>query len=124
MTGNRRHSELSKSNNSPSVFSKLWSGIDLPALWFWFVAVFLKLGGTSLAMLRLPSALFGALRLSRFMHCYAEHGAIRGDSWKHDHGFSVSNVHYSRLALNNIVTAVSGPLVSFSCCARCGRVAI
>jgi hypothetical protein len=45
---------------SPSVFSTLWSEIDLPALWFWVVAISLKLGGNSLAMLRLPAALFGA----------------------------------------------------------------
>jgi hypothetical protein len=32
----------------PSVFGTLWSGIDLPALWFWFVAVFLKLAGPRL----------------------------------------------------------------------------
>src|SRR5919106_6272525 len=29
----------------PPVFRTLWSGIELPALWFWIVAVFLKLGG-------------------------------------------------------------------------------
>src|SRR4029453_8615303 len=50
----------------PSVFSTLWSGIDLPALWFWFVAVFLKLGGTSLAMLRLPAPFFGAATVISF----------------------------------------------------------
>jgi len=60
MTGTvATQSYLSPTTPAPSVFSTLWSGIDLPALWFWFVAVFLKLGGTSLAMLRLPPALFG-----------------------------------------------------------------
>src|SRR6266513_421537 len=106
MTGTvATQSYLSPTTPPPSVFSTLLSGIDLPALWFWFVAVFLKLGGTSLAMLRLPPLCLGRLRLSRFMHCYAEHGgryaAIAGSTIM---AFSVSNVHYSRLALNNIVT--------------------
>src|SRR6476646_7167746 len=61
MTGTvATQSYLSPPTPPPSLFSTLWGGIDLPALWFWFVAVRLKLGGTSLAMLRLPAALFGA----------------------------------------------------------------
>ena len=107
---------------SRSVFSTLWSGIDLPALWFWFVAVFLKLGGTSLAMLRLPAALFGAATVislyALLRGTWGRYAAIAGSTIM---AFSVSNIHYSRLALNNIVTQSSGPLVSFSCCARCGR---
>ena len=59
MTGTvATQSYLSPATPPPSVFSTLWSGIDLPALWFWFAAFFLKLGGASLAMLRLPAALF------------------------------------------------------------------
>ena len=89
----------------PSVFSTLWSGIDLPALWFWFVAVFLKLGGTSLAMLRLPAALFGAATVislyALLRGTWGRYAAIAGSTIM---AFSVSNVHYSRLALNNIVT--------------------
>src|SRR4029453_9401403 len=89
----------------PSVFSALWSGIDLPALWFWFVAVFLKLGGTSLAMLRLPAALFGAATVislyALLRGTWGRYAAIAGSTIM---AFSVSNVHYSRLALNNIVT--------------------
>jgi Dolichyl-phosphate-mannose-protein mannosyltransferase len=88
-----------------SVFSTLWSGIDLPALWFWFVAVFLKLGGTSLAMLRLPAALFGAATVTSLYALLREtcgrYAAIAGSTIM---AFSVSNVHYSRLALNNIET--------------------
>jgi uncharacterized membrane protein len=60
MTGTLATQSYLGPTTPPSVFSTLWSGIDLPALWFWFVAVFLKLGGSSLAMLRLPAALFGA----------------------------------------------------------------
>ena len=45
---------------APSVFSTVWGGIDLPALWFWIVSRFLEIGGSTLAMLRLPAALFGA----------------------------------------------------------------
>src|SRR6476620_3286808 len=89
----------------PSVFSTLWSGIDLPTLWFWLVAVFLKLGGTSLAMLRLPAALFGAATVislyALLRGTWGRYAAIAGSTIM---AFSVSNVHYSRLALNNIVT--------------------
>jgi hypothetical protein len=89
----------------PSVFSTLWSGIDLPALWFWFVAVFLKLGGTSLAILRLPAALFGAATVvplyTLLRGTWGRYAAIAGSTIM---AFSISNVHYSRLALNNIVT--------------------
>jgi len=105
MTGNVATQSYVSPTTPPSVFSTLWSGIDLPALWFWFVAVFLKLGGTSLAMLRLPAALFGA---STVISLYAllrgtwgKCAAIAGSTII---AFSVSNVHYSRLALNNIVT--------------------
>jgi len=89
----------------PSVFSTLWSGIDLPALWFWFVAIFLKLGGVSLAMLRLPAALFGTATVvplyALLRGTWGRYAAIAGSIIM---AFSASNVHYSRLALNNIVT--------------------
>jgi 4-amino-4-deoxy-L-arabinose transferase-like glycosyltransferase len=96
---------ISPTRPPPSLFSTLWSGIDLPALWFWVVAVFLKLGGTSLATLRLPPALFGAVTV------LPVYGLIRGTWGRYAAtagaaimAFSVSNVHYSRLALNNITT--------------------
>jgi len=96
---------ISLTTTPPSVFSTLWSGIDLPALWFWLVAVFLKLGGTSLAMLRLPAALFGAATVvplyALLRGTWGRYAAIAGSAIM---AFSVSNVHYSRLALNNIVT--------------------
>jgi 4-amino-4-deoxy-L-arabinose transferase-like glycosyltransferase len=96
---------ISPTAPQPSVFSTLWSGIDLPALWFWFVAVFLKLGGTSLAMLRLPATLFGAATVislyALLRGTWGRYAAIAGGTIM---AFSVSNVHYSRLALNNIVT--------------------
>ena len=106
MTGTvATQSYLSPTTPAPSVFSTLWSGIDLPALWFWFVAVFLKLGGTSLAMLRLPPALFGAATVislyALLRGTWGRYAAIAGSTIM---AFSVSNVHYSRLALNNIVT--------------------
>jgi 4-amino-4-deoxy-L-arabinose transferase-like glycosyltransferase len=89
----------------PSLFSTLWSGIDLPALWFWIVAIFLKAGGTSLAMLRMPAALFGAATVvplyALLRGTWGRYAAIAGSTIM---AFSVSNVHYSRLALNNIVT--------------------
>jgi 4-amino-4-deoxy-L-arabinose transferase-like glycosyltransferase len=96
---------ISPTGPSPSLFSTLWSGIDLPALWFRIAALFLKLGGNSLAMLRLPAALFGAAAI------LPVYGLIRGTWGRYAAtagtaimAFSVSNVHYSRLALNNITT--------------------
>jgi hypothetical protein len=87
-----------------SVFGTVWGGIELPALWFWIVSVFLKVGGSTLTMLRLPAALFGAATVLPL------YGLIRG-TWGRFAAmagtailaFSTSNVHYSRLALNNIV---------------------
>ena len=105
MTGTVATQSYLSPTTPPSVFSTLWSGIDLPALWFWFVAVFLKLGGTSLAMLRLPGALFGAATVislyALLRGTWGRYAAIAGSTIM---AFSVSNVHYSRLALNNIVT--------------------
>ena len=105
MTGTVATQSYLSPTTPPSVFSTLWSGIDLPALWFWFVAVFLKLGGTSLAMLRLPAALFGAATVislyALLRGTWGRYAAIAGSAIM---AFSVSNVHYSRLALNNIVT--------------------
>jgi len=96
---------LSSARSSQSLFSTMWSGIDLPALWFWIAAAFLKLGGNSLAMLRLPAALFGAATVVPL------YGLIRGIWGRYAAttgaaimAFSASNVHYSRLALNNITT--------------------
>jgi 4-amino-4-deoxy-L-arabinose transferase-like glycosyltransferase len=106
MTGTvATQSYVSPTTPPPSVFSTLWSGIDLPALWFWFVASFLKLGGTSLAMLRLPAALFGAATVvplyALLRGTWGRYAAIAGSTIM---AFSIANIHYSRLALNNIVT--------------------
>jgi 4-amino-4-deoxy-L-arabinose transferase-like glycosyltransferase len=106
MTGTvATQSYVSPTTPPPSLFSTLWSGIDLPALWFWVVAVFLKLGGTSLAVLRLPAALFGAATVvplyALLRETWGRSAAIAGTAIM---AFSISNVHYSRLALNNIVT--------------------
>ena len=99
------HSYLGHTGPSPSVFGTIWGGIDLPALWFWIVSLFLKLGGSTLAMLRLPAALFGAATVVPL------YGLIRGTWGKCAavagtaiFAFSASNIHYSRLALNNITT--------------------
>jgi 4-amino-4-deoxy-L-arabinose transferase-like glycosyltransferase len=106
MTGTvATQSYSSPTTRPPSVFSTVWSGIDLPALSFWFVAVFLKLGGTSLATLRLPASLLGAATVvplyALLRGTWGRYAAIAGGAIM---AFSVSNVHYSRLALNNIVT--------------------
>jgi hypothetical protein len=86
------------------VFSTLWEGINLPALWFVGVATSLKLGGTTLEALRLPAALFGAATVVPF------YGLVRG-AWGRTAALagttvlavSAVHVHYSRLTINNIV---------------------
>ncbi|MEO8349064.1 MAG: glycosyltransferase family 39 protein [Acidobacteriota bacterium] len=87
----------------PSVFSLVW--VDLPALWFAGVAASLKVGGTTLAALRFPSALFGAATVIPFYllvrSAWGRSSAIAGTAIL---AFSASNVHYSRVTLNNIVT--------------------
>jgi 4-amino-4-deoxy-L-arabinose transferase-like glycosyltransferase len=87
------------------VFSTLWSDIELPALWFALVAGVLKLGGISLAVVRLPAALFGAATVLPFYGLvrgvWGRAAAIAGASIM---AFSAANVHYSRMALNNITT--------------------
>jgi len=96
---------LSGPSPAPSLFSTLWSDIDLPALWFAIVAGALKLGGVTLATVRLPAALFGAATVLPF------YGLVRG-VWGRVAGiagasvmaFSAVNVHYSRMALSNITT--------------------
>lgn len=90
---------------SPSVFQTLWDGVDLPALWFWIVALFLKAGGNTLGMLRLPAALFGAATVlplyGLIRGTWGRYAAITGAAIM---SVSASNIHYSRLALNNVTT--------------------
>jgi 4-amino-4-deoxy-L-arabinose transferase-like glycosyltransferase len=89
----------------PSVFSTVWSGIDLPALWFWIVSRFLKVSGSTLTTLRLPAALFGSATVlplyGLIRGTWGRYAAIAGAAIL---AFSASNIHYSRLALNNIAT--------------------
>ena len=88
-----------------SVFSTVWGDIELPALWFLIVSIFLKIGGTLLSVLRLPAALFGAATVVPFYllmrETWGRVAAITGTAIL---AFSASNVHYSRLGLNNIAT--------------------
>ncbi len=87
------------------VFSTLWGDVELPALWFAIVAGVLKLGGISLGVVRLPPALFGAATVVPFYGLvrgvWGRVAAIAGASIM---AFSAANVHYSRIALNNITT--------------------
>jgi hypothetical protein len=106
MTGTiATQSYINKIVSAPSVFSTVWHGIDLPALWFWLVSLFLKVGGSTLATLRLPAALFGAATVlplyGLIRGTWGRHAAIAGTAIL---AFSASNIHYSRLALNNITT--------------------
>jgi 4-amino-4-deoxy-L-arabinose transferase-like glycosyltransferase len=106
MTGTiATQSYITGTGSIPSIFSTVWHGIDLPALWFWIVSRFLKVGGSTLAMLRLPAALFGAATVlplyGLIRGTWGRYSAIAGTSIL---AFSASNIHYSRLALNNITT--------------------
>jgi 4-amino-4-deoxy-L-arabinose transferase-like glycosyltransferase len=96
---------LNGASPAPSLFSTLWSDIDLPALWFAIVAGVLKLGGIGLATVRLPAALFGAATVVPFYGLvrgvWGRVAAIAGASVM---AFSAVNVHYSRMALSNITT--------------------
>ncbi|MFZ0915459.1 MAG: glycosyltransferase family 39 protein [Candidatus Udaeobacter sp.] len=90
---------------APSLFSTLWSDIDLPALWFVIVAGALKLGGTGLATVRLPAALFGAATvLPLYGLVRGVWGRVAAIAAASVMAFSAANVHYSRMALNNITT--------------------
>jgi len=107
-------SYMSHTGSSPSIFATVWGGIDLPALWFWIVSLFLKLGGSTLAMLRLPAALFGAATViplyGLIRGTWGRYAAIAGTAVL---AFSASNIHYSRLALNNITTQLFWTACSF-----------
>ena len=95
---------LSGPTHTP-VFSTLWGDVELPALWFAIVAGVLKLGGISLGVVRLPAALFGAATVLPFYGlvrgAWGRIAAITGASIM---AFSAANVHYGRMALNNITT--------------------
>lgn len=96
---------ISDPSPAPSVFSTLWSDIELPALWFAIVAEALKLGGISLAVVRLPAALFGAATvLSLYGLIRSVWGRVAAITGAGVMAFSAANVHYSRMALNNITT--------------------
>jgi 4-amino-4-deoxy-L-arabinose transferase-like glycosyltransferase len=96
---------LSGHGPAPSLFSTLWSDIDLPALWFAIVAGMFKLGGVGLATVRLPAALFGSVTVlplyGLVRGVWGRVAAIAGASVM---AFSAVNVHYSRMALSNITT--------------------
>jgi 4-amino-4-deoxy-L-arabinose transferase-like glycosyltransferase len=87
------------------LFSTLWSDIELPALWFAIVAATLKVGGIGLAVVRLPAALFGAATVlplyALLRNVWGRVAATAGATLM---AFSAANVHYSRMALNNITT--------------------
>ena len=105
MTGSvAERAYLSGPTHAP-VFSTLWGDVELPALWFAIVAGILKLGGISLGVVRFPAALFGAATVLPFYGlvrgAWGRIAAIGGASIM---AFSAANVHYSRMALNNITT--------------------
>jgi 4-amino-4-deoxy-L-arabinose transferase-like glycosyltransferase len=105
MTGTVALGAYGGSTAAPSLFSTLWSQIDLPALWFRVVWAFLQIGGHTLTILRTPAALFGAATTIPFYllvrGVWGRAAAIGSTAIL---AFSASNIHYSRLALNNIVT--------------------
>jgi 4-amino-4-deoxy-L-arabinose transferase-like glycosyltransferase len=104
MTGQVANGAFMSGQAPPSLFSTLWGGIDLPALWFFIVSRFQMAGGSTLEMLRLPGALFGAATVVPFYlmvrGVWGRWAAIGGAAIV---AASASNLHYSRVALNNIV---------------------
>jgi 4-amino-4-deoxy-L-arabinose transferase-like glycosyltransferase len=105
MTGTVAERAYLNGATAPPLFSTLWGDIELPALWFAIVAATLKLGGITLAAVRLPAALFGAATVVPFYallrSVWGRVAAITGASIM---AFSAVDVHYSRMALNNITT--------------------
>jgi 4-amino-4-deoxy-L-arabinose transferase-like glycosyltransferase len=90
---------------APPLFSTVWGDVELPALWFAIVAGALKLGGISLAVVRLPAALFGAAAVLPFYGFLRNTwGRIAAVSGAGIMALSAVDVHYSRMALNNITT--------------------
>jgi 4-amino-4-deoxy-L-arabinose transferase-like glycosyltransferase len=92
---------LNGASPAPSLFSTLWSDVELPALWFAIVAGALKLCGVTLAAVRLPAALFGAATVVPFYafvrNVWGRVAAIAGATIM---AVSASNVHYSRMAIH------------------------
>ena len=89
-----------------SVFTTIWDQVNLPALWFFFVDISLRLGGHTLAAVRLPTALVG---VAATIPIYA---LIREISGRAAAGagaallsVTVSQIHYSRVTDNNITTS-------------------
>ena len=96
---------LSGPGPAPSLFSTLWSDIDLPALWFAIVAGIFKLGGVGLATVRLPAALFGAATvLPLYGFVRSVWGRVAAIAAASVMAFGAANVHCSRMALSNITT--------------------
>jgi hypothetical protein len=88
-----------------SLFSTTWYGIDLPTLWFKGILLSLQAGNYTLAALRLPAALFGAATVlpvyALIRGTWGRAAAIAGSVVL---AVSASDIHYSRVTLNNIVT--------------------
>lgn len=92
------HAYINGPTRAP-LFSTLWGDIDMPALWFAIVAGFLKIGGVSLSVVRLPAAMFGTATVVPFYgllrNAWGRVAAISGASIM---AFSAVDVHYSRMA--------------------------
>jgi 4-amino-4-deoxy-L-arabinose transferase-like glycosyltransferase len=98
-------SDFFSSDVNGSVFRTVWPNIDLPDLWFAFVGQSLKLGGNTLASLRLPAALFGAACVVPFYFLlrgiWGRAAAIAGSAIM---AFGAASVHFGRITINNVVT--------------------
>lgn len=91
--------------SGPPIFTTLWQTIDLPALWFLLVEKSLEIGNATLAALRLPTAMIGALTVVPFYGLLrTEWGRVAAVVGTAMLAFSAANIHYSRTAIVNIVT--------------------
>ncbi|HUP26909.1 MAG TPA: glycosyltransferase family 39 protein, partial [Chloroflexia bacterium] len=99
-------------NPKAPIFSTVWGGIDLPALWFYLVWISTRVAGSTLEALRLPAALFGAATvLPMYMMLRDNWGKYAATAGATMLAVGAADVHYSRIALNNIV-----PQFFWTCC--------
>ena len=88
-----------------SVFSTIWSLINLPALWFTAIAGSLFLFGHTLAALRLPVALVGTATIVPFYAMVRQSwGPMTAMMGTFLLAASAVDVHFSRVTINNLTT--------------------
>ncbi len=94
-------------NGNVSPFITVWSGINLPALWFAAVAASLDHLGHSLTALRVPDAVLGATAsIPLYAFLRESWGRVAAAFGAALFATGASSVHYSRVTLNNHVATL------------------